>query len=121
MDNIFGEKPWIEPLSVAGTSCDADSESTSTEKIREQSGNETCYNTHILVCYNAFFYIYSNISKYIFFTAKKRKVSMDKYLEELLEEKRLKREANENKHKEMMKQYESLKTLLQKFIEKDGL
>jgi len=47
MDNIFSEKPWVEPLSVAGTSCDTDSESSSTEEIRKQTGNETCYNMHI--------------------------------------------------------------------------
>jgi len=45
---------------------------------------------------------------------------MNKYLEELLEEKRLKREADEKKHKEKMKQFKSLKTLLKKAIEKDG-
>lgn len=43
---------------------------------------------------------------------------MDKYLEKLLEEKRLKREADDKKHKEKMEQMESLKTLLQKLIEK---
>jgi len=58
MDNIFSEKPWVEPLSVAGTSCDTDSESSSTEDIRKQSSNETCYNMHILVCYNCICYIY---------------------------------------------------------------
>ncbi|XP_029162959.1 uncharacterized protein LOC114934473 [Nylanderia fulva] len=36
MDKIFSEKPWVEPLAVAGTSCNTDSENSSTEEIREQ-------------------------------------------------------------------------------------
>lgn len=43
---------------------------------------------------------------------------MDKYLEELLEEKRLKREADNEKHKEKMEQFDGIKSLLQKLIDK---
>lgn len=40
MDKIFSEKPWVEPLAVAGTSCNTDSENSSTEEIREQLSNK---------------------------------------------------------------------------------
>lgn len=49
MDKIFNKKPWVEPLSVAGTSCESgrsDSETSSTEETREQSGNETYNNIY---------------------------------------------------------------------------
>lgn len=48
----------------------------------------------------------------------KRKANMDTYLEQLLEEKRLKREADEKKHKEKMQQLEHIQTLLQHLIKK---
>lgn len=67
MDKIFNEKPWVEPLSVAGTSCVGTSfESSSIEETRDQSGNETCYNTYYsLFVINAF--VIFNFCKYIFF------------------------------------------------------
>ncbi|KAM0736902.1 hypothetical protein ACS0PU_006551 [Formica fusca] len=90
MDKIFNKKPWVEPLSVAGTSCESgrsDSETSSTEETREQS-------------------------------AKRKKLNMDTFLENLLEEKRLKREADAKRHKEKMEQFDNLKNLLQKLVEK---
>jgi len=55
---------------------------------------------------------------YFFFTAKKRKLDINKYLENLIEEKRLKREADDKKHNEKMELMTSMKKLLDKFLEK---
>lgn len=46
--------------------------------------------------------------------ARKRKLNIDKFLEEMLEEKRLKREADNKKHKEKMEQFVDIKNLLKK-------
>ncbi|KAM0736429.1 hypothetical protein ACS0PU_010390 [Formica fusca] len=51
-------------------------------------------------------------------SAKRRKLNMDTFLENLLEEKRLKREADAKRHKEKMEQFDNLKNLLQKLVEK---
>lgn len=70
MDNIFSEKPWVEPLSVAGTSCDIDSGSSSTEETREKFGNETYIIIRILQFVTMYFkysnVAYSKFLKYIF-------------------------------------------------------
>lgn len=47
MDKIFNEKSWVEPLAVAGTSCNTDSENSSTEETRQQLGNKIIYSLFI--------------------------------------------------------------------------
>lgn len=47
MDKIFNEKPSVEPLAVAGTSCNTDSENSSTEETREQLCNKIIYSLFI--------------------------------------------------------------------------
>jgi len=55
---------------------------------------------------------------YFLFSAKKRKLDINKYLENLIEEKRLKREADDKKHNDKMEVMTDLKKLLHKFLEK---
>ena len=85
MDEIFNKKPWVQPLAVAGTSCNSE-----TNNIEETSKEST----------------------------KKRKLTMETCLESILHEKRLKREEASRRHEEKMIQLESLKTVLEKLIEK---
>lgn len=85
MDEIFNKKPWAQPLAVAGTSCN--SETNNTEETSKES-------------------------------TKKRKLTTETYLESILHEKRLKREEASRRHEEKMMQLESLKTVLDKLIEK---
>jgi len=52
MDKIFSAKPWIQPLSIAGTSCDSDSENSSSKETHTQSGKK-----HVIILYRLQFVI----------------------------------------------------------------
>jgi len=48
MDKIFSAKPWVQPLLVAGTSCDSDSENSSSKETYIQSSKKHAIILYIL-------------------------------------------------------------------------
>ncbi|XP_066590834.1 myb/SANT-like DNA-binding domain-containing protein 2 [Prorops nasuta] len=93
LDAIFNKRPWTEPLSVAGSNIENETNSDNTENEEDQNKN-------------------------IPNRGRKRKSGMtiNKFLEESLNEKRLRRKLNETQHKEKMDTLKNVENLLAQYL-----
>jgi len=118
MNEMCGNKPWVEPLAETGSNVEIKISEAETENETKKQVNKFFIINCFLYNYINYFSIFFILYVILFFIDSKKRLNQifEEYANNSLNEKRLRREAAEKRHEEKMHILSQIENFLEKMV-----